>query len=194
MLDARSALVVVDVQNDFGHPKGSLYVRGAGEILPVVNGLVAEAERAGAVVAYTKDWHPAETPHFAKFGGTWPVHCARGTWGAELVEGLSLANAAVVVHKGTGGEDGYSGFTVRDPVTGAERKTGLEAILRRLGVHRVVAVGLATDYCVRATALDALAAGFETTVVRDAVRAVDLTPGDGERALAEVAAAGGTVV
>jgi nicotinamidase/pyrazinamidase len=193
MFDPETALVVVDVQNDFGHPKGSLYVRGAEEIVPSVNRLVADARRAGAAVAYTKDWHPEETPHFAKFGGTWPVHCARGTWGAELLADLALASPAVVVHKGTGGEDGYSAFTVRDPVTGAEQKTGLEAILRRLGVRRVVVVGLATDYCVRATALDAVAAGFATTVVRAAVRAVDLEPGDGERALAELAAAGATL-
>jgi nicotinamidase/pyrazinamidase len=192
--DPATALVVVDLQNDFGHPEGSLSVRGGDEVVPVVNRLTAAAQAAGSPVVYSRDWHPEQTPHFRTQGGVWPEHCRRGTWGAELLAGLELASAAVFVHKGTGGEDGYSAFTVREPSGGAERPTGLDALLRRLGVARVVVVGLATDYCVRHTALDALALGLGTTVVRDAVRAVDLQPGDGERALEEIAGRGGRVV
>jgi nicotinamidase/pyrazinamidase len=191
--DPATALVVVDVQNDFGHPDGSLYVRGGEEVVPVVNELVRRARAGGAPVVYSKDWHPERTPHFRTSGGVWPEHCVRNTWGAELVAGLDVASPALFVHKGTGGEDGYSAFTVRDPTTDERRATGLDALLRRLGVERVVVAGLATDYCVRHTALDALALGFATAVVRDAARAVDLQPGDGDRALEEIAARGGIV-
>ena len=178
------ALVVVDVQNDFADPAGSLAVTGGASIVPVVNALVAQAP----VVACSQDWHPAVTPQFATSGGTWPVHCVQGTWGAELHPDLDVRGE--VVRKGTGGEDGYSAFTVRDPQTGVETPTSLAASLRASGATSLVVVGLATDYCVRATALDGLALGWPVTVVRDAVRAVDLQPGDGDRALAELAAAG----
>jgi nicotinamidase/pyrazinamidase len=189
-----TALVAVDLQNDFAHPDGSLYVRGGEQVIPVVNRLVEEARRAGSPVVYSKDWHPEQTPHFRTSGGPWPEHCRRGTWGAELVRELAIASPALFVHKGTGGEDGYSAFTVRDPVTGERRPTGLDAALRRLGVTRLVLAGIATDYCVRETALDALALGYRPAVVRAAVRAVDLAPGDGDRALAEIAARGALVV
>jgi len=189
-----TALVAVDVQNDFGHPRGTLYVRGGEEIVPIVNRLVTEARAAGSVVVYSKDWHPESTPHFQKYGGVWPVHCVRNTWGAEFLSDLLIATPAVFVHKGTGGEDGYSAFTVRDPTSEARQGTGLDAILRRLGVRHLVLVGIATDYCVRATALDAIANGFEATVLEQAVRAVDLEPGDGARALEEIASHGGSVV
>jgi nicotinamidase/pyrazinamidase len=140
-------------------------------------------------VAYTQDWHPARTPHFDTDGGVWPPHCVQGTWGAELHRALR-AGAGPVVRKGASGEDGYSGFTMRDPQTGAEQPTGLEALLRERGVRRVVVVGLATDYCVRATALDAVRLGFATVTLRRAIGAVELSPGDGERALDELRAAG----
>jgi nicotinamidase/pyrazinamidase len=182
------ALLVVDVQNDFVDPAGSLAVAGGVEIVPVVNDLVTAARRNGSLVVYTQDWHPPVTPHFASSGGTWPDHCVQGTWGAEhhpdlLVEGP-------IVHKGAEGEDGYSGFRGRDPVTGEEGPTALEGILRDAGVRRVVIAGLATDYCVRETARHAVQIGFEAEVVRDAVRAVDLQPGDGEAALDELRALG----
>jgi len=189
--DATVALVVVDVQNDFADPAGSLSVRGGGDVVPVVNRLSAAARAAGAPVAYTQDWHPQDTPHFEKDGGIWPVHCVADTWGAAFHPDLVVDGQ--VVRKGTGGEDGYSGFTMRDPVSGAERSTGLAEVLRNDGVRNVVIVGLATDYCVKATALDALELGFSTTVVRDAVAAVDVEPGDGDRALEELAAAGVTI-
>lgn len=189
--DERTALVVVDVQNDFADPAGGLYVRGGEEVVPRINDLIAEARAAGATVAYTQDWHPAETPHFERFGGTWPVHCVAGTWGAELHPDLHVDGP--VVRKGTGGEDGYSGFTVRDVESGEDLPTDLDAELRRRGVERAVVVGIALDVCVRATVLDAVRLGYDTTVVVDATRPVELQPGDGERAAGEMAAAGAQV-
>jgi nicotinamidase/pyrazinamidase len=191
--DRQTALLVVDVQNDFADPAGSLYVQNAEEIFPVVNRELARAEYAAGLVAYTQDWHPETTPHFKKDGGIWPVHCVKGSWGAQLSPSLYRVEGAAVIRKGQNGEDGYSGFSYRDPVTGRIGKTELEDALRRRGIRRVVVAGLATDYCVKETALDALAAGFETVVLRDGVRAVELRPRDGERALAEIARRGGRV-
>ena len=191
--DPATALVVVDVQNDFADPAGSLHVAGAPGILAGINAEIAAARDAGALVVLTQDWHPPDTPHFAKDGGVWPVHCVAGTWGAALDPDLDAGDAPRV-RKGVGGEDGYSGFTVADPVTGDRAPTGLESLLRDAGITRVVVAGLATDYCVKATALDAAAAGFATTVLAGAVRAVDVQPGDGERALEAMRAAGVTVV
>ena len=190
--DERSALVVVDVQNDFADPAGSLYVRGGEEVVPVVNAEVEAARRAGALVVYTQDWHPAETPHFVTSGGVWPPHCVQGSWGAELHPDLVVEGD--VVRKGTGGEDGYSGFTVRDPESGDTEATVLDGLLRAHGVERVVVVGLAADVCVKDTALDAARLGYRTTVLRDGVRAVELREGDGARAFDELAAAGVEVV
>jgi nicotinamidase/pyrazinamidase len=186
--DPSTALLVIDVQNDFADPAGSLAVARAARILPRVNGEIAEAIIAGALVAYTQDWHPETTPHFAKDGGIWPVHCVADTWGAELHPDLVVSGP--VVRKGSNGEDGYSGFTMRDPQTGEERPTELEALLREGGVERVVVCGLATDYCVNATALDAQRLGFETTVLTSAIAAVNLKPGDERRALEAMAEAG----
>jgi nicotinamidase/pyrazinamidase len=140
-------------------------------------------------VVYTQDWHPARTPHFQRDGGMWPVHCVQDTWGAEFYADLVVQGQ--VVRKGTGGEDGYSGFAVRDPTTGHVGHTILGEILRDRGVRRLVLTGIATDYCVKETARDGLRMGFQVVVLRDAVRAVNLRPGDGDRALAEVEAAGG---
>jgi nicotinamidase/pyrazinamidase len=186
--DSRSALVVVDVQNDFADPAGSLAVRDASAVVPTVNEAVAAAADAGALVVYTQDWHPPHTPHFAADGGIWPAHCVAGTWGAELHEQLDVRGPRI--RKGSNGEDGYSGFTMRDPVSGETTPTELEALLRNRGVTTVVVCGLATDYCVRATALDAVRLGFSTTVLQDAIRPVELQRGDGERAIAEMADAG----
>jgi nicotinamidase/pyrazinamidase len=190
--DPKTALVVVDVQNDFADPTGSLSVAGGEGVVDVVNMQVDEAVSARAMVVYTQDWHPPSTPHFAKDGGIWPVHCVADTWGAELHPHLRVAGP--VVHKGISGEDGYSGFTCRDPRTGETSPTDLEVILQEHGIERVVVVGLATDYCVLATALDAVSLGFQTTVRRDAIAAVDREAGDGERALATMAEAGAELV
>jgi nicotinamidase/pyrazinamidase len=187
-LDASTALVVVDVQNDFADPAGGLSVPGGDRVVPRVDAAVARALEAGALVAYTQDWHPESTPHFAKDGGTWPVHCVAGTWGADFHHGLRVSGP--VVRKGSNGEDGYSGFTMRDPVTGETVPTELDRLLRERDIERLVVCGLATDYCVKATALDGARLGYSTAVLDDAVAAVDLEPGDGERALAELREAG----
>ena len=186
--DPRTALVVVDLQNDFADPAGGLSVADGADIVPLVNGEIASARLAGALVVYTQDWHPESTPHFAKDGGIWPVHCVGGTWGAELHPDVVVDGPRV--RKGENGEDGYSGFTMRDPQSGETIPTPLEALLREHGIERVVVCGLATDYCVKATALDAARLGFETYLLVDAIRAVDLAPGDGERAIEEMRAAG----
>jgi nicotinamidase/pyrazinamidase len=193
LYDPSTALVVVDVQNDFADPAGSLYVRGGEEIPGFVNAVLAAARAAGALVFFTKDGHPPETPHFVTSGGIWPVHGVGGTWGAELHPALDAGPSESRIRKGAGGEDGYSGFTMADPLTGVKAATGLEAILRQAGIRRVVVAGLATDYCVKATALDAAALGFETAVLREGIRAVDLAAGDGDRAIAEMQAAGVTL-
>lgn len=185
------ALVVVDVQNDFADPTGSLSVRGGEAVVGAVNALVDVAIAAGSPVVYTQDWHPPDTPHFAKDGGVWPVHCVAGTWGAEFHPVLRVEGESV--RKGTAGEDGYSGFTMRDPVSGEERSTGLAELLRSEEITRVVVAGLATDYCVKATALDGIGLGFGVVVAEAAVAAVDVEPGDGDRALKELAAAGVTL-
>jgi len=186
--DSRSSLIVVDVQNDFADAAGSLSVSDAASIVPTINGEIATATAAGALVVYTQDWHPESTPHFAKDGGIWPVHCVAGTWGAELHPALVVDGPRV--RKGANGEDGYSGFTMRDPVSGETTPTELEGLLRERNIGRIAVCGLATDYCVKATTLDAARLGFETGVLIDAVRAVDLAPGDGDRAIDEMTAAG----
>jgi nicotinamidase/pyrazinamidase len=189
--DERTALLVVDVQNDFADPAGSLYVQEGEKIVPVVNDEVERARSNGAFIVYTQDWHPPSTPHFQKDGGIWPVHCVRGTWGAELHPDLDVDGVSVKV--GTGGEDGYSGFSVRDPESGEEKETPLEEMLRARGIEKVVVVGLATDYCVKESAIDSATKGFATTVLANAIRPVELEPGDGERAIDDMRKAGADV-
>jgi nicotinamidase/pyrazinamidase len=186
--DQRTALVVVDVQNDFADPGGSLHVPGGEDVVSPIDALVTRALDEGATVLYTQDWHPPVTPHFASHGGIWPDHCVQGTWGAELHPGLRIRGP--IVRKGANGEDGYSGFTMRDPTSGETMPTELDRMLRERRIERLVICGLATDYCVGATARDAVALGYPTVVPRALVRAVDLQAGDGERAIAEMAAEG----
>ena len=127
--DTSTALVVVDVQNDFADPSGGLYVREGEQVVQAANAEIDAATAAGAPVFYTQDWHPPTTPHFQKDGGVWPVHCVADTWGAELHPRLRVAGP--VVRKGVGGEDGYSGFTMRDPQSGETSGTGLEELDRK---------------------------------------------------------------
>jgi epoxyqueuosine reductase len=181
----RDALIVVDVQTDFC-PGGALGVRGGDEIVPVINDYAARFRAAGAPVFATRDWHPRVTRHFQAYGGPWPPHCVQGTPGADFHPALRLPPEAVVVSKGMDpDEDAYSGFQARD----AGGRT-LPEMLAERGVRRVFVGGLATDYCVRATAIDAVRAGFEVVVLADAIRAVDLQPGDGARAEEEMRRAG----
>ena len=191
---ATAALIVVDVQNDFADPEGSLSVQGGAALVPIINREIRRAHSSNSVVVATQDWHPASTPHFAKDGGIWPVHCVGDTWGAELFPALVLPDDAYRIRKGVNGEDGYSGFTTRDPTTGEERPTELDALLREHGTTKVIVLGLATDYCVQATALDAARLGYETAVLVDACAAVDLQAGDGDRALAAMEDAGVAIV
>lgn len=186
--DRHTALIVVDVQNDFAHPSGSLYVEGGDEIVPIVNRLIAEARAAGAMVVYTQDWHPPRTPHFVTDGGPWPVHCVRDTWGAQFHEDLDVDGH--IIRKGTGGEDGYSGFTHRDHLTGEEKSTGLEELLRRHEIERVVVVGLAQDVCVKETALDAARLGFDTTLELTASKPIEVEPEHHRKIHRELADAG----
>jgi nicotinamidase/pyrazinamidase len=187
--DPQTALIVVDVQNDFADPAGNLYVRGGEHVVPLINAEVARAQAAGSSVVYTRDWHPDSTPHFAKDGGIWPVHCVINTWGAEFHPDLLVDGPEV--RKGSNGEDGYSGFSMRDPNTDQVIATELEDLLRSRQITRLVIAGLATDYCVKATALDGLARSFEVQLLARAIKPVDLQPGDGQRAIEEVVAAGG---
>jgi nicotinamidase-related amidase len=175
------ALVIVDYQNDF-NPGGALAVTGGDEIAGRINALAAD-ERFALVVA-TRDWHPPDHGSFTEQGGTWPVHCVAGSPGAELHPALDTTNVDVIVDKGQDpGTEGYSGF----------QDTNLEALLRERGIDRVTVVGLATDYCVKNTALDALRDGFHVTVDSNAVRGVDVQPGDSERALDELREAGASI-
>jgi nicotinamidase/pyrazinamidase len=186
-----AALLIVDVQNDFADPSGSLYVQGGEEVIGFINEQIAEASRGEATVVYTQDWHPESTPHFQKEGGIWPVHCVADTEGAAFHPDLDVIDEAVFIKKGIGGEDGYSAFHLRDPVTGEESSTGLADQLT--GIESVAVVGLALDYCVRETALDA-ARLFETTLLADGTQPVNLETGDGARAVAALVAAGVSVV
>jgi nicotinamidase/pyrazinamidase len=155
-------------------------------VVPVLNGCAERFARAGAAVFASRDWHPAETRHFNRWGGAWPPHCVQGTHGAQFHPDLRLPAGTEVVSKGMDpNEDAYSAFQ-------AETRAGrpFAAALKERGIRRLFVGGLATDYCVKATVLDALRQGFEVVVLEDAVRAVDVTPGDGARALAEMAEAG----
>jgi nicotinamidase/pyrazinamidase len=178
----KRALIVVDVQNDFC-PGGSLAVERGDEVVAPLNRLIEEFLSRDEPVYKSRDWHPADTKHFEAYGGTWPVHCVQGTRGAEFHPDLSADPRARVVSKGLGDEDNYSAF---DGTTLAED-------LRREGVTEVWVGGLATDYCVKNTVLDALRAGFRVRALSDAMRAVNLQPGDDARAVEEMRAAGAEV-
>jgi len=186
---ARDALVIVDVQNDFC-PGGALGIAGGDAVVPVLNRYAERFVAAGAPVFASRDWHPAETTHFKAGGGVWPPHCVQGTAGAEFHPALALPPDAAVVSKGMDPrEDAYSCFQ-------AETPDGMPfaAALGELGVSRLFVGGLATDYCVRSTVVDGVREGFEMVVLSDAVAAVDLTPGDGVKALDEMRAAGAAMI
>lgn len=187
LFDAETALIVVDVQHDFAHPEGNLFVSGAPHALPRIVELINQAKKAQAAVIYTADWHPAQTPHF----DTWPVHCVGNTPGAELMPELPPTSYPIV-KKGVNGEDGYSGFTMSDPITGELSPTDLEAILATTKATRLVIIGIATDVCVNATVLDALDKGWPVTVVKDACAGVD--PANSEAAFATFAKRGVTLI
>jgi len=170
------ALLIIDFQNDFTSG-GALEVPGGDEIAEPVKRLAPHFEHVFA----TRDWHPPDHASFETEGGPWPVHCVQGTHGAELHPAMNEIHVDEIVDVGAEREDeGYSGF----------EKSKLEKLLSDREVDEVAVVGLATDYCVRASAIDAARLGFDTTVITDAIRAVDVNPGDGERALADMQEAG----
>lgn len=179
-IDSSDALIVVDVQNDFC-PGGRLPVGGGDEVVPVLNRWIEHAIHGGAMVVASRCWHPHRHVSFKERGGTWPQHCVRDSRGAEFHPDLKLPEDAVIVSKGAAlNKDSYSAFN----------NTGLGERLRRAGLRRVWIGGLAQDVCVRASVLDALAEGFETYLIQDATRPVNLKPNDGERAVEEMLEAG----
>ena len=176
------ALIVVDYQNDFTPPDGALAVAGGDEIAGRINELAASDEYD--LVVATRDWHPPDHGSFAEQGGPWPVHCVQGTAGAQLHPAFDASAVDEVIDKGQDpGTEGYSGFD----------GTRLAELLRKRGIDRVTVVGLATDYCVKNTVLEALQEGFTAIVDTTAVRGVEVEAGDSERALAEMRAAGASL-
>jgi nicotinamidase/pyrazinamidase len=183
MSNPKQALIVVDVQNDFC-PGGTLAVAHGDKVVEPLNEQIDEFLERGAPVYKSRDWHPATTKHFEAYGGTWPVHCVQNTKGAEFHPALRDDPRITVVSKGLGDTDCYSAFD----------ETDLVSQLREQGVKEVVVGGLATDYCVKNTVLDALKHGFKVKLLENATRAVDLQPGDGDRAIEEMRAAGAEIV
>ena len=170
------ALIIVDVQRDFC-PGGGLPVPEGDRVVPVLNGYIRRFREAGAHIYATRDWHPPNHKSFREYGGIWPAHCVQGSVGAEFHPDLELPEDVIVISKATDPDrEAYSGF----------EGTNLLEDLRSRGVRRVFIGGLATDYCVKSTVLDALRYGFETYLLVDAIRGVDLKPGDSERAIREM--------
>jgi nicotinamidase/pyrazinamidase len=183
MSNPKQALIVVDVQNDFC-PGGTLAVAHGDEVVEPLNKQIDRFLERGAPVYKSRDWHPPTTKHFEAYGGTWPVHCVQNTKGAEFHPALRDDPRITVVSKGLGDTDCYSAFD----------ETDLASQLREQGIEEVVVGGLATDYCVKNTVLDALKHGFKVKLLENATRAVDLQPGDGDRAIQEMRAAGAEIV
>jgi nicotinamidase/pyrazinamidase len=183
-LDNTDALLVIDMQNDF-LPGGALGVASGHEVVAPINHLIELFREQGLPIVASRDWHPADHCSFAAQGGPWPPHCVAGTPGAEFAAELALPDEAIIVSKAdTAAVDAYSAFAGTD----------LAAQLRARGVERVTVCGLATDYCVLNTVTDALEEGFDAIVVPEAMRAVDVTPGDGTRALDRMVARGAVPV
>lgn len=179
-LDDKSALILVDVQNDFC-PGGALAVKEGDAVVPVLNRYIHLFSEAGAPIYATRDWHPADHISFAEQGGIWPAHCVRESEGAAFHPALALPDSATLISKAQRqDEEAYSGFVGTD----------LAAHLRAQGIERLYVGGLATDYCVKSTVLDALREGFDTTFLADGSRGVEVNLGDIAAAEAEMSAAG----
>lgn len=186
------ALLVVDMQHDFGHRDGSLYVRGAEEIVQPVADLIDAAATAERTIVYTQDWHPDHTPHFVEHGGKWPPHCVMESAGAEMLPDIPVRGP--IVRKGSGPEDGYSGFSVYHLPTGQIRETELSQVLDENGIMAITIVGLAGDWCVRSTAIDGVRLGYRVTVPLALTRFVELNAGDTQRAIDAMREAGVQVI
>ena len=188
-MEKRAALIVVDVQNDFC-PGGALGVTEGDRVVAPLNRCIERFAGAALPIFATRDWHPEKTTHFKAFGGVWPAHCVQGTWGAEFHRGLKLSGSAVTVSKGMAADaDSYSGFDAVDSAG-----VGLADLLRTAGVSQICVGGLATDYCVKQTVLDGRNLGFDVVLLKDAIRGVDLAPGDAARAVATMLDAGARVI
>ena len=175
-LDRNDALIIVDVQNCFC-PGGALPVTEGDKIIPLINKYIQKFQKAGAKIYATRDWHPLDHKSFKDYGGTWPPHCISGSKGAEFHSDLKLPEETTVISKGDKPSvDGYSGFD----------HTNLERKLKGDGVDRVFVGGLATDYCVKHTVLDAVEKSFEVILLTDATKGVNRKPGDAERAIGEM--------
>lgn len=188
----KKALLIVDVQNDFC-PGGALPVTDGDKVVEPINKMIEYAHKNGWLVVASRDWHPRVTSHFKDYGGRWPVHCVQNTKGAEFHPDLKYTD--IIISKGfLKDEDAYSGFdgflTLRDETISRE---SMQEFLKRIFITEVYICGLATDYCVKATALDAIKHGFKTTVVLDACRAVNINPEDGDKAVEEMDKAGAFV-
>jgi nicotinamidase/pyrazinamidase len=183
------ALILIDVQNDFC-PGGALPVAQGDQVVPALNRYIEKFTQEKLAIFATRDWHPEKTKHFKAYGGLWPPHCIQGTKGAEFRADLVLPKDAVIVSAGMApDEEGYSGFEGKD-----EKGVSLADLLHRAAVKRIFVGGLATDYCVKHTVLDGLKHGFAVTLLRDAVRGVELAPGDSVRAVEEMVDAGANVL
>jgi nicotinamidase/pyrazinamidase len=184
-MQGNDALIIVDVQNDFC-PGGALGVSNGDEVVPLLNRYMDKFRAAGLPIIATRDWHPQKTTHFKDYGGVWPVHCVQESHGAAFHSDLELGSDVIVVSKGMAAdEDSYSAFQGKN-----DSGTPLAELLRGLDVERIFVGGLATDYCVKYTALDGIKEGFRIVVLGDAIRGVDLKPNDSEKALGEIREAG----
>jgi nicotinamidase/pyrazinamidase len=183
MTNPKQALIVVDVQNDFC-AGGTLAVPHGDEVVEPLNRQIDKFLERGEPVYKSRDWHIPTAKHFAAYGGTWPVHCVQNTKGAAFHPALRDDPRITIISKGLGHSDGYSAFDGTD----------LASRLHQQGVEEVVVGGLATDYCVKHTVLDALKHGFKVKALENAMRAVELQPGDGDRAIDEMRTAGAEIV
>ena len=183
MTEPKQALLVIDVQNDFC-PGGTLAVPHGDEVIQPLNRLIDDFLERGAPVYKSRDWHPPVTKHFAAYGGSWPVHCVHNTEGAKFHPALRDDPRITVISKGEVDKEGYSAFD----------DTDLATQLHNQNVEEVVVGGLATDYCVKNTVLDALKHGFKVKAIENAMRPVDLQPGDGDRAIDEMRGAGAEII
>ena len=182
---SKAALLIVDVQNDFC-PGGKLPVKDCGRIISNINISTDKFKKVNLPIIASRDWHPADSRHFKEFGGDWPTHCVRNSKGAEFHPLLNLPDNVIVISKGTRiDEDSYSAFEGQD-----DKGLSLSEVIKKLRVKKLFICGLATDYCVKSSALDALKAGLEVYLLLDCVEAVDINKGDGEKAIEEMAARG----
>ncbi|HEO64223.1 MAG TPA: bifunctional nicotinamidase/pyrazinamidase [Candidatus Omnitrophica bacterium] len=188
-MDSKSALLIIDVQNDFC-PGGALAVKDGDGVVEILNRYIDLFRKKGLLILASRDWHPAESRHFKQFGGAWPIHCVQNTEGAQFHPKLDLPENTRVISSGLKiDEDGYSAFDGVD-----EESISLAEVLKKLSIQELYIGGIATDYCVKETVLDGLKLGFKVNLLSDAVRGVNLKPGDSQRALDEMRSKGAKII